>query len=504
MAARKLVLVFVHGWSVTDTHTYGGLPNRLQNAAPGFNLDIQIEEIFLGRYISFHDEVRLCDISRAFNTAVAEQLSHVTKNDGRFICITHSTGGPVIRDWWYRYYSQDEEVGICPMSHLIMLAPANFGSALAQLGKSRISRLKSWFEGVEPGQGVLDWLELGSSEACELNRAWIESDGTQVGENGIFPFVLIGQSIDRAFYDHLNSYTGELGSDGVVRTAAANLNSTYVRLRQEKPGNNGDKVEATELVVESMIRAPKTATRIISGKSHSGETRGIMRSVDSSLDDEKSHELVTAIFECLKIEDIDEYNKLCDAFYAETEAVQVKELKEKDTHIFREDTYFIHDKYSMIIFRVQDDEGYPVKDFDLILTAGPGSDPNHLPRGFFVDRQRNQRNSEVITYYFNHDMMKGTKEVRDGKEIIRPASKGAKMLGFKVNARPNEGFVKYLPCEIEAAQNMLEQAMHRNSTTIIDIVLHRLVSKQVFELEKAGPDTEPRSFDDTKPEEFIT
>ena len=48
------------------------------------------------------------------------------------------------------------------MSHLIMLAPANYGSALAQLGKQRLSRIKSWFEGVEPGQGVLDWLELGS------------------------------------------------------------------------------------------------------------------------------------------------------------------------------------------------------------------------------------------------------------------------------------------------------------------------------------------------------
>jgi hypothetical protein len=28
-----------------------------------------------------------------------------------------------------------------------MLAPANFGSALAQLGKNRVGRLKSWFEG---------------------------------------------------------------------------------------------------------------------------------------------------------------------------------------------------------------------------------------------------------------------------------------------------------------------------------------------------------------------
>jgi hypothetical protein len=78
------------------------------------------------------------------------------------------------RELGQRFYAVSKD-RVCPMSHLIMLAPANFGSALAQLGKSRISRLKTWFEGVEPGTGVLDWLELGSPEAWKLNRAWISS-----------------------------------------------------------------------------------------------------------------------------------------------------------------------------------------------------------------------------------------------------------------------------------------------------------------------------------------
>ena len=42
--------------------------------------------------------------------------------------------------------------------------------------------------------------------------------------------MVIGQTIDRKLYDNLNTYTGESGSDGVVRVAAANLNSAYVRL----------------------------------------------------------------------------------------------------------------------------------------------------------------------------------------------------------------------------------------------------------------------------------
>lgn len=505
MPANQIVVVFVHGWSVTHTNTYGGLPDRLRDAAQAQNIDIKVKDIYLGRYISFHDEVRVCDISRAFKTAVEEQLASVTKDGGRFVCITHSTGGPVIRDWWHRYYDQVAGSGICPMSHLIMLAPANFGSALAQLGKSRLSRLKSWFENVEPGQGVLDWLELGSSDAWDLNYAWINSDGSQIGARGIFPFVLTGEYIDRSFYDNLNTYTGELGSDGVVRVAAANLNSTYVRLVQEQPKKtqNGD-YEANKLVGDIIKLAPKTAIRVISGKSHSGTDMGIMRSVKSSLTDKKSQELIDAILACLQVSTKPQYDKLCDRFYAETEKVQADEQVEVDSHIFRAPTYFIHDKYSMIIFRVRDDEGFPIKDFDLILTAGPASDPNHLPKGFFVDRQRNQRNGENITYYFNHDMMKGTEAVRNGdNELIRPASAGADMLGFQINPRPTEGFVRYLPCEMKANKELLDKGMHRNSTTLVDIVLRRLVSKNVFRVEKKTPQTRPESFKNTKPDDYI-
>ena len=75
----------------------------------------------------------------------------------------------------------------------------------------------------------LDWLILGSVEAWELNLDWILNGGRQIGTSGFFPFVLTGQSIDRKLYDILNSYTGESGSDGVVRVASANLNATYIK-----------------------------------------------------------------------------------------------------------------------------------------------------------------------------------------------------------------------------------------------------------------------------------
>ena len=234
MAERDGTVVFVHGWSVKNTSTYGGLPARLRAEANGLGLDIKVRHLYLGRYISFHDEVQLEDVSRAFRTAVREELAPILGDDGRFACITHSTGGPVVRDWWQRYFVDGSD-GRCPMSHLVMLAPANFGSALAQLGKSRIGRLKAWMGGVEPGQGILDWLELGSDEGHSLNSSWIATHDRRIAADGVFPFVLTGQTIDRAFYDHLNSYTGEPGSDGVVRVSAANLNARHVLLSQSRP-----------------------------------------------------------------------------------------------------------------------------------------------------------------------------------------------------------------------------------------------------------------------------
>jgi hypothetical protein len=213
-----MIVVFVHGWSVTSTDTYGGLPAALVKNAPA-NLDLQITHLYLGKYISFADEVKVDDIARGMQHALsAEVLPKLAKGE-RFACITHSTGGPIVRKWIDLYHRGKLER--CPLGHLVMLAPANHGSALAQLGKGRLARMKFFADGVEPGTGVLDWLELGSDQSWALNCDWLEYDSVPAG---LYPFVLTGQKIDRTMYDNLNAYTDEAGSDGVVRVGGANMN----------------------------------------------------------------------------------------------------------------------------------------------------------------------------------------------------------------------------------------------------------------------------------------
>jgi len=502
MAKRSVIIVFVHGWSVINTDTYGGLPARLRNEAKARNIDMQIKHLYLGRYISFHDEVRIPDIARAFRTAVDGELKSALAGNKRFVCITHSTGGPVIRDWWQRFYGGVVGSGVCPMSHLLMLAPANFGSALAQLGKGRLSRLKFWFGGVEPGQGVLDWLELGSEAAWDLNTSWINDGDKAIAANGIFPFVLTGQTIDRKFYDNLNTYTGESGSDGAVRVAGANLNGRVIKLLQEAPRKipgpkNG--FEAPQLDVVGMTQGPKTALCLIRGVSHSGTNKGIMRSVNKKTGHRKGREVVDALFECLSVTTRTQYRKMVDRQEAQSHVVQADEMLETEDRLLLADTHFIHDRYSMVIFRVRDDHGYPVTRFDLILTAGEKNDPNHLPKGFFADRQLNRLSRNIVTYYLNYDVMAGAPEVKVGDKVIREGADGVSALGFKIMPRPENGFVHYLPCEIKACREFLNDALQPNTTTLVDICLRRVVKKNVFRVSRLKGDSTAGKFDKTRP-----
>jgi len=481
-------LVFVHGWSVTNLNTYGQLPLRLRaelaansagatnsTGATNTNEAATIHEIWLGRYISFHDEVRLPDISRAFQAAVDDQLAPLIAKGERFACITHSTGGPVIRDWWNRYWKGNANP--CPMSHCIMLAPANFGSALAVLGKGTISRLKSWMEGVQPGQGVLDWLELGSQGSWDLNTEWIVNAKSPAGANGFYPFVIIGQSIDRKLYDNLNSYTGEIGSDGVVRSAAANLNAAKVIIKQNLVNNADGTIKDADPGIEYHT-APPTPFLIVKGKSHSGDTMGIMTSVKA---DTPNEEVVTAILACLKVATDADYANLVTTFAAQTDANQQTERLEQvtDRLITLTKRYFIHDRYCMVIFRVTDTEGNPITDYDLLFTAGDNS-PNHLPEGFFSDRQQNGRHKETVTYFVNYDILKGAAPVTDGAKQVRDIAPGITKLGLQVNPRPDAGFVRYRPLEIVAQPEFFEKMVKPNSTILVDIRLQRLVSKEVF------------------------
>jgi len=476
-----LRVVFVHGWGVHDTSTYGRLPQALAARAAADGIDITIDHIWLGKYVSFHDEVRLADLARGFDHALKKDLTPPPGAADRFVAITHSTGGPVLRTWWRRY-CRDTEVP-SPMSHLIMLAPANFGSALAQLGKGRLSRIVKTFQGVEPGQGVLDWLELGSNESWELNRDWVTNDIDPADSDPpVYFFALTGQSIDRKLYDSLNTYTGEMGSDGVVRVPSANLNAGYVRL---VVGDHGG------LQVGQSATAPPTAFRLIPGVAHTGDDIGIIAGVAA---DDTNHPTVVAVMRCLKVASRDDYRRLSTAFEAENDKIVEDERVEEGAvalGLFHK--HFMHDRTSMLVARVVDTAGYPVSDFDLLFT-GRKDDPNRMPVGFMVDRQRNSLVRNCVTFHVNYDLMAAFDRARDPNDkrrTLRASQGGVRQFGVWLRPRPQIGFVHYREVGLPASAENLELLLRPMATTLLEIVLPRVVHEGVFLLTQ---DLSPHSF----------
>lgn len=455
-----MIVIFVHGWSVTHTNTYGELPLWLENQGKEGRLNIQVGNIYLGQYISFDDAVTIDDIARAFDYAVRDEIANKLQDGERFACITHSTGGPVVRKWMDLYFKNN--LAKCPLSHLIMLAPANHGSALAQLGKSRLSRIKSFFEGIEPGQRVLDWLELGSDLSWQLNESWLDYECTA---NGIYSFVLTGQKIDRQLYDALNSYTGEAGSDGVVRVASANMNYSLLKLRQE--GNNGE-----NLVVAHMTRTKPMAFGVLPGCAHSGKKMGIIRSV--TMANAATHPTANWVLRCLQVKSSDSYNRLTKDLEKVTKETQKNEHMERVKTLLYKREYMTN-RYSMIIFRLIDDRGNHLEDYDLYLTAGPQYSTDTLPKGFFADRQRNQRDPGQLTYFLDYDIMEAG--------INTPQMQGN--LGFRIRAHPQaseQPLAYYTVLDFHSSLADINKILHPNETVMVEIMLQRRVDKAVFRI----------------------
>ncbi len=461
-------LIFVHGWSVTNTSTYGDLPKSLASSAAQRGIQLDITHIHLGKYISFHDEVSLDDIARALNHALTE-LPGNGPRIAPFSCITHSTGGPVVRHWVEQYYGASKLAEL-PLKHLVMLAPANHGSSLAALGKKRVGRIKSWFAGVEPGQRVLDWLSLGSQGQWSLNEAYLRY---APAKNKFYPFVLTGQGIDTKFYDFLNGYLVEDGSDGVVRVAGANLNYRYLSLLQtDEPVAPRSKITQLTYTARQPVRRPqKMPLGVFHNFSHSGTKMGILAIKAGKPGHEQ---IVSEVLSCLAVNTARQYETRTAQLEALTAAEQQRKPAGKNDPISRA---------SMLIFRVHDEQGNILEDddYDILLLAGPRYKEDQLPKGFFIDRQFNHT-SDSLVYYLNADKMV---ELPEG------------LWGIRVLARPERGFSYFLNAEFRSAGMAVNKVFSPNETTYIDITLKRQVDQNVFRFSGARKTNE--SFKDVNP-----
>lgn len=464
MAGEPLLLVFVHGWSVTSKDTYGDLPEAVQAAARAAGIQVELRHVFLGRYISFHDEVTLDDIARAMDHALRVDIPQNQAGRRVFSCITHSTGGPLVRRWVDMFFGPDK-LSQCPMRHLVMLAPANHGSALAILGKGRLGRIKAWFGGVEPGQGVLDSLCLGSETSWALQERFL---GYSIRSTGFYPFVLSGETIDEKFYDFLNPYLVEKGSDGVIRLAGANLNYTYLRLEQtDEPLPRGGGATRLVRAARGRMRPEPTGFGVIVNASHSGPSIGIMRSVNRGNADRKP--VVGEIVKCLQVGSDDAYEARRGELVDLTEAAQAYNAK----RVYKGKALR---RFVMFVIRVTDDQGATInrEHYDVVL-LGDGDRGDRMPKGFFVDRQMNPK-SHALTYYMDYEALVTAESIGvriDARPVYRKVA-GGKALGF----------AGYVPAEFRADGKTLKEYLKPNETMYLDIRMKRRVDQEAMRFDE--------------------
>ncbi len=210
-------LVIIHGWS-DNARSFIKMGEQLATATKR-----KYTLINLADYISLDDDFIMDDLIDAMQTA---WLNKKLPTEAFSVdAVIHSTGGLIIRAWLARYYTGTT----APIKNLVMLAPANFGSPLAQKGRSLIGRIIKGWRGqklFQTGTNILKALEIASPYTWDL--AFKDRFGTQnfYGAGKILCTVLVGNH----GLTGIAAAANEPGTDGVVRISTANMNSAYCEI----------------------------------------------------------------------------------------------------------------------------------------------------------------------------------------------------------------------------------------------------------------------------------
>ena len=209
-------VVLIHGWSDSEINMRP-LASKISE-----ELKQEVSILALGNYSSLNDNITFCDLASAMMQAWLAAKLPLTKKSVNII--VHSMGALVLRKWLLDYFDEKSH----PINNCIMLAPANFGSALAHKGKALLSRI---FKGnhsehmFEVGEKLLTGLELGSDWLWEQSLA-DSFDRSFFNQDNILTTVIIAAKGNKGIAALVN----EAGSDGVVRWSSSNLATEYYKL----------------------------------------------------------------------------------------------------------------------------------------------------------------------------------------------------------------------------------------------------------------------------------
>lgn len=473
-------VLIVHGWSDTSK-SFSPLVDFLKSS--GFNA----VGLWLGDYISLDDDVKIEDVAKRMEALVRDKLLE-GEIKAPFDMIVHSTGGLVARQWISTYYLDD--VSQCPMKRLVMLAPANFGSKLASMGQSMLGRvLKGWNNWFHTGKEMLSALELASPFQWDLVQRDLlvpdgETDGRAVyGENGVWPFVLVGT---HPYPSALRQIVNENGADGTVRAAAANLNTRGVTIDFAKDELNPEVrfwQNRSEVAFPFAVLPDRTHASIIEPDKPDVEAEPVAQ-----------QRLGAMIVDALNCNTFASYQQM---------AVDWRQISENTANLASDDAArttlfprsepkpeFFH-QYIQINVQVVDDHGADVTDY-MLEFAGPDYKHNDEPAVYFHREvlegvHTNASNAAYRCLFVDRTDLLNEFYQRIGKNV-------EKILTMSISANAPGGNVSYFSDAKRGAPG--EMVVHslddttqarwlqRNTTQFVRIIIPRSPSDNVFKLKR--------------------
>ena len=443
MPKTKRPVVILHGYS-DKSESFRPLASYLKSH--GF----QVVDVWLADYKSMNNEITIHDLGQAMGTAL--KAKKVPETPGSFDVIVHSTGGLVIRAYLqYYFYGRPET---CPIQHLVMLAPANFGSPLARLGKSMIGRLIKgweWDHFLETGTRVLEALELGSQVSWDLARRDLFDPQNPIFRmKNLWTTVLIGS----APYDGIASIAHENGSDGTVRVSTAHLNARSFQLKFPSSDRS--------ILTEDERFYDPVAFGVLYGQNHS--------SICNPNGDSQK-ELGDLIVQGLRIEEAEQYlehleglKKITARTFARGQAL-TDEKKRNNYH-----------EYQTLVTRVHDQMGENIPDYFMEFFQ-ESKDPNDK-----VMQAVHKEILEKVTAFSRDASFRSFLfDVTDIQSMILGKNLEIDM---SLSAAARSERIFYLnpqAHEVLASRDRGSMAVP-NATVFLDIELQRLQSEDVFRL----------------------
>ena len=469
--ARQVLIV--HGWSDTSA-SFHALARFL--TAHGFATQM----LWLGDYISMDDDVRVQDVAIRMAEVIDERIKSSVLQPG-FDMIVHSTGGLVARAWLTTRYRGAPDK--CPVKRLVMLAPANYGSRLAAIGKSMLGRLvKGFRNGFHTGTSMLNDLELSSAFQWELAQRDVliapgGDDTRYYGGDRVWPFVIVGT---RGYTGFLRQIANENGSDGTVRACAANLNARGVTIDFRET----DPVKMIQPWASRMQSDAPLA--VLPTRTHGSiidPDRADPGNQDEFVEtgDEKA-QLGTLILEALNCASFAAYGDIRSRWDAISEQTAARHTDADNPHADEFHQYMQLNAY------VVDDHGKPVPDYFLEFFSNPDNADDaanvYLHANVIEDVKKNSQNDGLRNLYFDRtDLVEGyyprlpagTKPVL--YMTISAEAPGANIYYFAQDNPTAAGKVPVRP-EEDATKHWLRH----NSTLFVQIIIPRRPVDDVFRL----------------------